>query len=134
MILRLCLELCNECAARGCDIWGLWDAGLLRTLPFPKEELKREGSSLANLTAMPQGSVSFKDVTVDFTQEEWQQLDTDQKALYRDVMLENYYHLISVGFHMTKPDMIRKLEEGKELWTTERIFSSQSYLGSNALG
>nr|KAF6408598.1 zinc finger protein 382 [Molossus molossus] len=77
---------------------------------------------------MPQGSVSFKDVTVDFTQEEWQQLDADQKALYKDVMLENYCHLISVGFHMTKPDMIRKLEEGEELWTTERIFSSKSYL------
>ncbi|KAF6289451.1 zinc finger protein 382 [Rhinolophus ferrumequinum] len=77
---------------------------------------------------MPQGSVSFKDVTVDFTQEEWQQLDPDQKALYRDVMLENYCHLISVGFHMTKPDMIRKLEEGEELWTTERIFPNQSYL------
>ncbi|XP_074171859.1 zinc finger protein 382 isoform X4 [Rhinolophus sinicus] len=102
----------------------------LRTLTFSKEELKREGSSLANLKAMPQGSVSFKDVTVDFTQEEWQQLDPDQKALYRDVMLENYCHLISVGFHMTKPDMIRKLEEGEELWTTERIFPSQSYLAT----
>ncbi|XP_016076396.1 PREDICTED: zinc finger protein 382 isoform X1 [Miniopterus natalensis] len=111
-----------------CDGETLHDHCLVGTLPFLKEELKREGSSLANLTAMPQGSVSFKDVTVDFTQEEWQHLDTDQKALYRDVMLENYCHLISVGFHMTKPDMIRKLEEGEELWTTERIFSSQSYL------
>lgn len=27
---------------------------LLRTLPFSKEELKREGSSFANLKAMPQ--------------------------------------------------------------------------------
>lgn len=77
---------------------------------------------------MLQGSVSFKDVTVDFTREEWQQLDPAQKALYRDVMLENYCHLISVGFHMTKPDMICKLEQGKELWTTEKIFQSQSYL------
>ncbi|XP_012585982.1 PREDICTED: zinc finger protein 382 isoform X3 [Condylura cristata] len=77
---------------------------------------------------MPQGSVSFKDVTVDFTPEEWEHLDLAQKSLYRDVMLENYCHLVSVGFHMAKPDMIRKLEQGEEPWTTERIFPGQLYL------
>ncbi|XP_055148810.1 zinc finger protein 569-like [Symphalangus syndactylus] len=44
-----------------------------------------------------QGPVSFKDVAVDFTQEEWQQLDPDEKITYGDVMLENYSHLVSVG-------------------------------------
>lgn len=44
-----------------------------------------------------QMQVSFEDVAVDFTWEEWQDLDNVQKTLYRDVMLETYNSLMSLG-------------------------------------
>uniref|UniRef100_A0A671FFX9 Zinc finger protein 658 n=1 Tax=Rhinolophus ferrumequinum TaxID=59479 RepID=A0A671FFX9_RHIFE len=78
---------------------------------------------------MVQGSVSFEDVTVEFTQEEWPYLGPTQRALYRDVMLENYSHLVSVGYCITKPQVIFKLEQGEELWSLEEEFLIQRYPG-----
>ena len=44
-----------------------------------------------------QMAVTFEDVTVIFTWEEWKFLDSSQKKLYREVMWENYTNVMLVG-------------------------------------
>nr|XP_020820551.1 zinc finger protein ZFP69-like isoform X4 [Phascolarctos cinereus]XP_020820552.1 zinc finger protein ZFP69-like isoform X4 [Phascolarctos cinereus]XP_020820553.1 zinc finger protein ZFP69-like isoform X4 [Phascolarctos cinereus]XP_020820554.1 zinc finger protein ZFP69-like isoform X4 [Phascolarctos cinereus]XP_020820555.1 zinc finger protein ZFP69-like isoform X4 [Phascolarctos cinereus]XP_020820556.1 zinc finger protein ZFP69-like isoform X4 [Phascolarctos cinereus]XP_020820557.1 zinc fin len=88
---------------------------------LPKQSTEVEEMTSGLLASRSQESLMFKDSSVSFTEDEWGHFDSAQKGLYRDVMLENYRNLASMGHPVSKPDVISQLKHGKDPWTKKEI-------------
>ncbi|XP_051024321.1 zinc finger protein 286A-like [Acomys russatus] len=93
--------------------------------PLLSQEKSAEGEGAAlRLTARSQETVTFKDVAMDFTPEEWGNLDPAHRA----AMLGNYRSLVSLWLPISKADNYH-LDDGKELLKLEKKSPKCSYAG-----
>ncbi|XP_043942350.1 zinc finger protein 501-like [Protopterus annectens] len=83
----------------------------LRTTPKTFSNIFQLGQQQYLLT-VPE---TFEDVAVTFSKEEWKLLRKQDKELYREVMVQNYENLVSLGYKIPPESLLLLLKVGDEL-------------------
>ncbi|XP_035307341.1 zinc finger protein 431-like isoform X2 [Cricetulus griseus] len=66
---------------------------------------------MAEVGSPDKNAVTYDDVHVNFTSDEWALMDTSQKNLYKEVMRDTYRNLTDIGYNwednnIEEPDQI----------------------------
>ncbi|XP_052025037.1 zinc finger protein 431-like isoform X4 [Apodemus sylvaticus] len=67
------------------------------------------------------GAVTFDDVQVNFTEEEWESLDPSQKNLYKNVMLATFLNLKALGSNWEDHDIEEHFENSRRFKRVPRL-------------